>query len=499
MRTLRCSLRWGLVVLPAVWFVVIGPSRALGGEPGEEVVARLRSRLEALLTSHGQPKTRLGARVVELPSGRVLYDHNGDQPLIPASNMKLITLAAALDRLGADYKITTTLAARSKDLVILGGGDPTIGDDELCSARKESITALFHRWAEKLKAAGVTQIAGDIVIDDFAFDRQFVHPNWPGDQYQREYEAPVGGLNFGGNCISVRVSPTKPGQRAKATLVPGNTAIELANKTVTGSRNTASVNRARDGNTIVASGSVAGEQLLGPISIRAPGAYFGSVFKTVLASKGISVRGSVVRQKVRTADGGPPKDYRIIAVQETPLAAALARAGKDSHGMTAEAVFKLLGAAAGETGSWKSGRAATEAFLRKVGVSPEEAAIDDGSGLSRGNRLSAGAMTQVLRYMFTDQAKFQALRDSLSHAGTDGTLKKRMRAPGVKGRVFAKTGYINGVRTLAGYVHTSSGQWLAFAIYYNNASATRPLTQIQDQACGLLVDWPDIAPPQKGG
>jgi D-alanyl-D-alanine carboxypeptidase/D-alanyl-D-alanine-endopeptidase (penicillin-binding protein 4) len=485
------------VLLP-VWFGMIGPGLALGVEPGDEDVAGLRSRLDALLTSHGQPKARLGAMVVELPSGRVLYSRNGEQPLVPASNMKLVTMSAAIDRLGADYKMRTTLAARSKDLVILGGGDPTIGDDELCADRKESITALFHQWAAKLKAAGVKQVAGDIVIDDFIFDQHFVHPNWPGDQYQRQYEAPVGGLNFGSNCINVRVAPTKPGQRAAAALVPGNTAIELANKTVTGSRDTASVNRARDSNTVVVSGTVAGQQQLGPISVRDPGAYFGSVFKTVLAAEGIPVRGSVVRQKVRTPDGRLPKDYRVIAVQETPLAAALARAGKDSHGMTAESFFKLLGAATGEAGSWKSGKAAVDAFLRTAGVSAQEASIDDGSGLSRGNRLSAEAMTQILQYMFTDAEKFLVLRNSLSRAGIDGTLKKRMRDPSTRGRVFAKTGYINGVRTLAGYIHTSSDHWLAFAIYYNNASSTRPMTQIQDRACELLVNWPDIPPPRAG-
>lgn len=494
MRTLNRSWRRRVAFLLPAWFGMIGPSLAFAADPGEEALAILQSRLESLLTSHGQPKVQLGARVVELSSGRVLYDHNGDQPLIPASNMKLIVMAAAVDRLGADYRVQTTLAARSKDLVVIGGGDPTIGDAEICARRKEPITALFHQWAAKLEAAGVREIAGNIVIDDFVFDQRFVHPNWPADQYQRHYEASVGGLNFAGNCVNVRVAPTKPGQRAKASLAPGNTVVKLANKTVTGSRDAASVNRARDSDTIVVSGSVAKEGLLGPITIRDPGLYFGSVFKTVLASKGIRVRGSVARQKVRMPDGQPPREYRIIAMHEAPLAAALARAGKDSHGMTAEALFKLLGAATGEAGSWKTGKAAVEAFLRKAGVSQQEALIDDGSGLSRGNRLSAGAMTRVLQCMFADPDKFQAVRDSLARAGIDGTLKKRMRDPAIKGRVFAKTGYINGVRTLAGYVQTSSGQWLAFAIYYNNAAKTRPLTQIQDQACELLVNWPNVSP-----
>jgi len=464
-------------------------------DPDADAIAHLRSRLDKLLTSHGQPKVQAGARVIELPSGRVLYDHDGTRPLVPASNMKLVTLSAAIDRFGGDYEFKTILAARNKDLVVIGGGDPTIGDEKLAAKDGSSITALFHQWADKLKAAGVRDIAGDIVIDDSIFNHQFTHPNWPSDQYQRHYEAPVGGLNFHGNCVSVRVSPTKAGQRANATLTPGNGLLRLDNRTVTGAKHSATAGRPQNSDTIVVNGTVSREDVVGPVTVRDPGLYFGHVFKTVLAAKGIRVRGAVVRQKVRGEDGDLPKGYRIIAVHKTPLSVAMARAGKDSHGPTAEAIFKLLGSATGAPGSWKTGYKAVEAFLREAGVPEDQATIDDGSGLSRVNRISAAAMTQVLLYINNASGnKIQALRAALAVAGVDGTLEKRMRSPHVKGRVIAKTGYINNVRTLAGYIHTSSGQWLAFALYFNQATKTRPLTQIQDEACELLVDWPNIRP-----
>lgn len=488
-RPFLVCLLWQLLLLATP----LSPATA---DQRDDSLDSLCSQLDRLLTSHGQAKVRMGASVIELPSGSVLYDNNGDQPLLPASNMKLITIAAAIDRLGGEHKLKTTLAARNKDLVIVGSGDPLIGDEELCGRRGQAITAIFHDWADKLKAAGVKQVAGNIVIDDSVFDRRFVQPNWPPDQLQRHYEAPVGGLNFADNCISVRVAPTKLGQRASAALTPGNELIRLENKTVTGGKQTATAGRQPNSDTIIAAGSVARPETVGPVTIRDPGLYFGHVFKTVLASEGIKVTGEVVRERVRDQSGELPKDYRIIAVHETPLPLVLARAGKDSHGLSAEAVFKLLGSVDAESGSWKTGHDAVEAFLRKAGVAEGQITVDDGSGLSRNNRVSAAAMTKLLRYMYAAPGdRFQTLRQSLSVAGTDGTLEKRMRSPQAKGRIMAKTGYINGVRTLAGYLQTSGGEWLAFAFYYNQATSTRPLTRIQDQACELLLEWPNIKTP----
>ncbi len=488
----RTLLRAGLCAAMLAC-TLIAAGRAFAS-PGNEAAAGLRARLDTLLNSHGEPKVVVGARVVELPSGQVLYDRNGSSPMIPASNMKLLIMAAAIDRLGADYHLKTVLAVRGKDLVVIGSGDPVFGDERLAQQRKETITAVFHDWAAKLQASGIRQIPGDIIIDDSVFDQQFVHPNWPDDQFQRWYEAPIGGLNFNANCTAVEVSPTSPGQPARVRFVPGNTLLKMENKTTTGQKDTAAVNRSLSDDRIVVSGTVAKRGVLGPVTVRDPGMYFGYVLKTVLASKGIALHGNVVRQRVRLADGSLPKDCHPVAVHRTPLSDVLRRAGKDSLGMCAEALLKLLGTDDGSrTGSWTAGRSAVEAFLKKVGVPPGQVIVDDGSGLSRNNRLSAAAMTDVLRHIqAAPGGRFDMLRASLALAGEDGTLKKRMRDPHTKGRVFAKTGYINGVRTLAGYVHTRSDRWLAFAIYYNQAAKTRPLTRIQDDACRLLVNWPDL-------
>ncbi len=455
----------------------------------------LATLLDRALTGHGQAKARFGGRVVNLPSGEVVYDSGGRSALIPASNMKLIVMATAIDHLGPNYEFRTICAIRGQDLVVIGGGDPTLGDDRLAAERKEPVTAVFRDWAQRLKAAGVQQIPGNIVIDDSLFDRQFTHPNWPPEQHETWYEAPVGALNFADNCVEVSVKPGRAGKPATVTMIPGNTALKIVNKTTTGAKQTVSAHRGRGSDEIVVTGTVARAGTLGPISVNDPGLYFGGVIRTVLAAQGIRVGGSVVRQSVPRDANGNPTGAHVIAVVKTPLRDALARAGKQSLGMMAEALIKLLGSRQSGVGSWESGRAVVLSFLQKVGADVTECKVDDGSGLSRLNRISPLAMTRVLQYMNTaSPEKFALLRDCLAVAGVDGTLEKRMRDPATKGRVFAKTGYINGVRTLAGYIRTGPDTWLAFAFFYNQAAATRPLSDAQDKACKLLAGAGSLQP-----
>src|SRR5205814_1644086 len=126
-------------------------------------------------------------------------------------------------------------ARRGDDLVVIGGGDPAFGDPRLAESRKESVTAVFHRWAESMRTAGMTHIRGALLFDDSIFDSQHVHPHWPADQLLTWYEAPIGGLNLSDNCVTITAAPTQPGQPAKLGMTPANTAIELVNRTTTSS------------------------------------------------------------------------------------------------------------------------------------------------------------------------------------------------------------------------------------------------------------------------
>ncbi len=457
---------------------------------------RLKGRLDAVLAPPANAKAGLSAQVVDLKTGRVIYQNNSGEALIPASNMKLVMMAAAIDLLGTDYKYQTVLAIRDTDLIVIGSGDPTLGDDRFAVERGASITSELHEWAEALKKAGIRQIPGNIVIDDSIFDQEFTHPKWPSNQYQAWYEAPVGGLNFAENCVKAMVTPTKPGQKAKVQLVPGNTYVQVRNETTTSDKNGVVVSRPTDSDTLIVRGGVSKTGLLEKVTVRDPGLYFGSVLRTILATNGIKVGGQIVREVVRLENGRLPENCHIVHIHRSPLSDALRRCGKDSRGMFAEALLKTLGAQGGQVGSWDTGRSMVHTYLRKVEAPANQITIDDGSGLSRYNRMSANVATLILKHAYNaGPAQFELLRESLATPGAEGTLKKRLREETVRNRVFAKTGYINNVWTLAGYIHTERDEWLAFAIFYNAGGQMASPKNKMDDAVRLLAKWPNIPPP----
>lgn len=448
--------------------------------------AVLDAALNSALNSHGVKGALLGAHVVELSSGRVVYDHDSARPMIPASNAKLVVMAAAIDQLGADYRFETLVALRGRDLVVIGGGDPAFGDPKLAAARGESITAAFARWAESLKAAGVTRITGRLVFDDSIFDNEFIHPTWPRDQHQAWYEAPIGGLNLADNCVTVSAAPGAKGS-VTLSMSPGNTALKLVNECRIGKEHRPVVYRAFGADAISVRGTINRKAALAEITVPDPGLYFAAALRTSLAARDIAIDGPIVRERVKGADGGLPADLRIIARERTPLKDVLARTGKNSLGMMAEGLIKTLGARRAAVGTWKSGAEAVRAFVESCGVSSSEIALADGSGLSRENRLSAAAATSVLRHMYAHPQR-EIFMAALARSGVDGTMDRRLRD--LPGRVLCKTGYISGVRTLAGYAKGDGGEWYAFAFFYNNAASTAPLTASQDKACRILVQGP---------
>ena len=450
--------------------------------------AGLAAQLSAALLPSSGTSTVLGAHVVDLSDGSTLFEHQATRPMIPASCMKLAVMSAAIDQLGRDYSFTTVLAVRNSDLVVIGSGDPTFGDERLADTRTAEITAAFRQWAARLKAAGIKQIPGNIIVDDFIFDLDFVHPNWPDDQYQAWYEAPIGGLNFNANCVAAVVEPTSPGQPAAVRLVPPNDYVGVNNDSRTGATNTVIVLRSRGSTDITLRGLVAKSGRLEKVTVLDPGLFFGATLKQVLQDESIPIAGKVIREKVRISADTLPADVHVVAIHNAPLSDVLLRSGSDSIGMMAEGLFKALGARQTGVGTWDSGRSALHAHFRKLGISANQVAVDDGSGLSREGRLSPAAMTRILSSAFRDEETFELLRNSLSVAGESGTMRKRLRGTDAAGRVFAKTGTIRGVRTLAGFAQTQADTWIAFAIFYNEIDGRdKNPRHRMDKACQLLV------------
>lgn len=442
---------------------------ALGGV----VRGDLNAEIQAVLDDKLLQKAQVGIEVVRLTEGepRVIYQHQPNLPLIPASNLKLVTTAAAMEQLGTDFRFRTLLAIHGEDLVLIGDGDPTLGDWELLRRYGADVTTTFTSWAEALKQRGITQVR-HILVDDSVFDQQFVHPSWPTDQLLSWYEAPIGGLNLNANVLNFFVQVTRPGQSVSYLTNPATAYATITNQCTTGARDAIWFTREQGTNQIVLRGEARRSNTVPvAVTIHDPSLYAGTVLAETLNEQGVEVTGRIVRDrtvraKLASLEDAHQADWTLLAIHETPIAAVLNRTNKDSMNLYAEALCKRIGFAASGEGSWATGTTAIGTFLRSLGVSDSEFALDDASGLSKENRLSANALAQVLVHAFGSAQK-QVFIDSLAVAGVDGTLDGRFAGTKLQKRIFAKSGYVLGVSGLSGYLHASDGNWYAFSILMN--------------------------------
>jgi D-alanyl-D-alanine carboxypeptidase/D-alanyl-D-alanine-endopeptidase (penicillin-binding protein 4) len=447
--------------------------------------ADLAADIQAVLKDRSLARAEVGVQVVRIgatpQADQVLFGHNSDLPLIPASNLKLVTTSAALDRLGPDFKFRTLLLRHNNDLVLIGDGDPSLGDAELLKKSGWDATTLFRNWAEQLKKAGVSGF-DRVVIDDSVFDDQFAHRNWPADQLHKRYVAQVGGLNLNVNCVDFTLRVTTAGETVRYLAHPPTRYVNVANTCVTGNENAIWLSRLPGANNVVLKGQTPyNTDTPVSVTIHDPGMFTATVLQETLVATGLKVgAANPVRDRtLRAALLKTPLDqdpsWSVLAIHETPLATALARANKDSVNVYAEALCKRVGAAAAggaESGSWKNGAAALGEHLEKAGVPASEFKLDDGCGLSKENAISANGLCRLLTYNWHNEATKDAFFASLSVVGKDGTLENRFANTDLRGRVFGKSGFVNNVRTLSGYLKAKDGQWYAYSILINQLADT---------------------------
>jgi D-alanyl-D-alanine carboxypeptidase/D-alanyl-D-alanine-endopeptidase (penicillin-binding protein 4) len=443
----------------------------LPGFPAEAQPS-LTAKIQKLIAQPAYQKTQFSIQVYHLPSKKSLFLHHADQPLIPASNMKLITTAASLDLLGPEFEYETVFALDGDDLVIKASGDPLTGDPVLAKNRGENILDSFDQVAIQLKKVNRKVIPGDLVIDATIFDDQRFHPSWPKAQADKWYTAQIDALNFNNNCLDISFVPSASEKKLITySISPRTSYANITNKCVTthSEKNVIGASRVLNTNNITLRGRCRYEQTI-YVTIDRPSAFFGHVLAEVLLANGLSINGKMVilDKPKKKAD-----DFQIIYTYRTPIHHVLKRCNQKSLNMAAESLFKTVGAfyanqkKLGQPGTWPTGRLAVQAFLEKCNVSPDQFSIDDGSGLSAANRLSAHCITSVLIGMYNHPA-FETYRNSLSTPQV-GTLKKsrRFSEPKYQDRLFAKTGYISKAWALSGYCKNKSDQWLAFSIIAN--------------------------------
>jgi len=460
------TLFWGWL-LCLVWY-------------GSGFASSARMRLEELLAEQAWREAAVGVEVISVADGRRLYSHRAEELFIPASNMKLLTTAAALVRLGGGYTFRTEIYGDSPlaegrlagNIYIKGYGDPALVYEEL------------WKLARYLAGLGLREVTGDVVADESFFDKVRYGRGWPKRNKDRWYEAPVGALSFNFNTLEINVAPgTEVGQPPVVWLNPPLDSFVVVNQAQTAASGGRLEVELAEGRLLIR-GSISRKARPKTFwrAVSQPAEYTAQAFAYYLKLAGIKLRGRVRRGMV------PPSARLIHTHKSKPLALIVRGLNKFSNNFTAEQLLKTLGAEAyGPPGTADKGLRAVREFLRDIGVATERLVLVDGSGFSYDNRLSPRAIVQVLTYMYREFPVAAEYLASLSVAGVDGTLKRRM--PEIKGWVRAKTGRIRKAVALSGYLATRSRQVLAFSILVNNfTTSIEKIQQLQDRLCRILIE-----------
>lgn len=430
--------------------------------PGGALAARLRAAVEG----SSLPARELGVSVIDVGTGAVLFSHNPTTPLNPASNAKLVTAAAALAGLHPEYRWQTTVHGRIENgaiagpVFIKGYGDPTLD------------TAGLLALAHELRVNGVRRIDGGVVADDTFFDRAYMPPAF--EQKPDEdapFRATVSALSVEESTVVFQAVPgAAEGAPARVTVDPPG-AVAVTNEAVTGTTTALRIGMRFDEQGIARArvwGTVASgvrgvkyrKRIENPTQVAA------YAFQDALRSVGIRVAEAVA---VRAMPPGMPL---LASRTSPPLSSVLAELGKNSDNFFAEMVFKTIGAEVeGRPGTWARAATAVERLVVPFGIPTGSLRISNGSGLYDANRISTGQMTTLLRSVYLDPTIAHEFVAQLAIAGADGTLRSRLREAPVARVIRAKTGTLDDVISLSGYVLPPPGRSaVAFSVIANHAN-----------------------------
>jgi len=442
----------------------------------EDKPVPLQRRVDAALDRPALAPAVWGVEVRNVRTGAVVYARNAGKNFKPASTLKVVTTAAALDAFGPDARFRTTVETAGRldagrivgDIYLVGGGDPNL------SGRFHDGRAIapFEQLADRLVAAGVLGIEGRVLGHDGLFAGERRGEDWTWGDLVWCYGAEVSALALNDNCVDLTVAP---GEREGDAVVIGASptsshyrVVSTATTIARGVPGELRLERDLGGNVIRLSGTHAIGQSAwqGSVALEDPARFAARVFGDVLISRGIKITG-----EAETIAGDLPATRRVLAfLDSAPLSELITTINKKSQNLHTEMLLRLLGARRGGVGSLETGREAIEEFLARMGVPSDSWQLQDGSGLSRSDLITPRGMVALLVAM--DKHPHGAVfRASLPVAGVDGTLENRMRSGSAFRRVQAKTGTIRNVNGLAGYATARNGDRLAFYAVINHHTA----------------------------
>jgi D-alanyl-D-alanine carboxypeptidase/D-alanyl-D-alanine-endopeptidase (penicillin-binding protein 4) len=478
--------------------------------------ASLPESVERLLATTPAARTaNWGIQIVDLASGKTLYELNPDHFFVPASNTKLFTTAMALSRLGADFTFQTRVLADAPPdsegrilgpLRLVGGGDPNLSARAI-PYRTGPVTGnpltAIEDLADQVASRGVKRVDGGIVGDDTWYLWQPYATGWSIDDPQSDDGPPVSALTIHDNAFTLTVRPgAREGDLAGLFLNPPMEFYQLDNRIRTvaaGGERRIHFSRVPGSLEAQLWGSMPlrdrGQDLI--LGIEDPALYAAIALRRALEDRGIAVEGAVIGRHqfpnevadlTRAVEGTRVAGVEFGRRVSAPLLEDLRITNKVSQNLHAEMALRAVGRARRNIGSFEAGLEELKTFLAEAGIEAEEYNFHDGSGLARLNLVTPAAVVKLLRQMYASPAR-DAWISLLPVGGQDGTLNLRFGDAPASGRVHAKTGSLSHVSALSGYVQRVNGDWIAFSILVNNYnSRTAEVRGVMDRICNLLLE-----------
>lgn len=425
--------------------------------------AQLTDQIEAIINRSEFSTGRWGILIQTLSSTQTLYSRDANKYFIPASNIKLLTTAAALEQLKEQFRIRTSIYGTNDGyLRVVGRGDPSLTNTQL--------TELTHQ----LKRGGIRQVKV-IIAEDNYFQGYFVNPSWEWEDLQADYGAPINSLILNQNAVQLTLLPQQLGQPLQIIWNKPVTATQwqIKNKAITVNSSEPSfinLNRNLADSIIEITGQLAVNSEPESVSLAVidPKKNFLTHLNLALVTEGINLTiehnnyqgAELIRRRLRLAVAP-----ELAAIESPPLSELLIETNQNSNNLYAEALLRILGVLKGDTSqnSAEMGITVVKNTLTKLGVDPASYVLVDGAGLSRHNLVTPAVIVQTLKAM----AASSVYRTSLPVAGMSGTLKNRFQDSAARGIVQAKTGTMSGVVALSGYVDVPEYETLIFSIMVN--------------------------------
>jgi D-alanyl-D-alanine carboxypeptidase/D-alanyl-D-alanine-endopeptidase (penicillin-binding protein 4) len=452
--------------------------------------AKLGSTIEAVINRPQFRRARWGILIEPLSPNAIahrlsvkqdnaLYRREAEHYFIPASNVKLLTTAAALLQIGSDFRIRTSIySAGAGSLRVVGRGDPSLTDAQL------------RELAQQLKRQGIHDVQ-ELIVEDGYFQGDAINLTWEWEDVQSDYGTAVNSLILNQNAAELTLIPQQVGQplRLRWTDAIASRQWQIENHSVTA--------QATAPSTVEVTG-VLGQPLLqikGQLAIDAepesfylaildPAKYFLEHFQRVLLEEGIRVASAVVSKTSTTGE------QELAAIESAPLSVLLVETNQQSNNLYAEVLLRTLQISSDTQANKDSveiGLNEVTEALTTLGVNPESYVLVDGSGLSRRNLVSPDAIVQTLKLM-AQSPQASVYRESLPVAGESGTLRRRFLSTAAQGNVQAKTGTLTGVSALSGYIDVPGYQPLVFSIMVNQSDqSVASLREAIDEIVLLLT------------